>query len=152
MTFPNIFTQSVADTLIARINKLTPETQPQWGKMNVAQMLAHCCVSYEMAFENKHAKPGAVARFFLKAFVKPIVCTDKPYKQNSQTAPAFLITDQRIFETEKAKLIAFLNKSVQAGESYFKGKKSNSFGVLTIDEWNTMFYKHIDHHLNQFGV
>lgn len=152
MSFPNIFTQPVADTLLARINKLSSETQPQWGKMNVAQMLAHCCVSYEMAFENKHAKPGAVARFFLKAFIKPTVCTEKPYKKNSQTAPAFLITDQRIFETEKARLIAYINKTVEASESFFKGKDSLSFGTLSLDEWNAMFYKHLDHHLSQFGV
>ena len=152
MSFPNIFTQPVADSQIVRINKLTAETQPQWGKMNVAQMLAHCNVTYEMTFENKHKKPGAVARFFLKAFVKPIVCNDKPYKKNSQTAPAFLITDQRVFENEKARLIAYINKTVQVGESYFTGKESLSFGVLSTNEWNAQFYKHLDHHLSQFGV
>ncbi len=152
MTFPSIFTVAVAEKFIQRINTLTPSTQPQWGKMNVAQMLAHCCVSYEMAFENKHKKPGLFLRLMLKAFVKPIVCTDKPYKKNSQTAPAFLITDERIFETEKNRLIAYVNKTAEVGESFFKDKESLSFGKLSIDEWNTMFYKHLDYHLSQFGA
>ena len=46
MALPNIFEKSVADEVIARINNLTPATQPGWGKMNVAQMLAHCNVTY----------------------------------------------------------------------------------------------------------
>lgn len=152
MEFPSVFSKTTAEGLINRINQLTSTTQPQWGKMNVAQMLAHCCVSYEMAFENTHKKPGAVARFFLKAFVKPIVCTNRPYKKNSQTAPAFLITDERVFEKEKTRLLDYITKTVQVGESYFNGKESLSFGVLSINEWNTMFYKHLDHHLTQFGV
>lgn len=152
MTFPSIFSAEVAEKFTQRINSLTASTQPQWGKMNVAQMLAHCCVSYEMAFENKHKKPNAILRLILKAFVKPLVCTDKPYKKNSQTAPAFLITDERVFETEKNRLIAFVNKTVEVGEDFFKGKESLSFGKLTLDEWNSMFYKHLDYHLSQFGV
>jgi hypothetical protein len=53
MALPDIFTKPVADSVIARINALTPITTPQWGKMNVSQMLAHCCVSYEMVYEQQ---------------------------------------------------------------------------------------------------
>ena len=41
----NIFEQAVTDEVIARIDNLTSKTQPVWGKMNVAQMLAHCSVT-----------------------------------------------------------------------------------------------------------
>ena len=58
MALPNIFEKSVADEVIARINNLTPATQPGWGKMNVAQMLAHCNVTYEMIYTDKHPKPN----------------------------------------------------------------------------------------------
>ncbi|MDO6425067.1 hypothetical protein, partial [Saccharophagus degradans] len=77
---------------------------------------------------------------------------DKPYKKNGQTAPEFVIKDNRKFETEKKRLIDYINKTQQLGENFFEGKESLSFGVLTIKEWNTMFAKHLDHHLNQFGV
>jgi hypothetical protein len=91
-------------------------------------------------------------KLILKAFVKPTVCGPKPYKHNSQTAPAFLIKDERNFEAEKKRLIDHLNQTLQLGEAHFDGKESHSFGKLPIDEWNTMFYKHLDHHLTQFGV
>ncbi len=152
MALPNIFTRSVTDGVIERINKLQADTQPKWGKMNVSQMLAHCCVTYEMMYEDKHPKPGAFARFLLKAFVKNTVVSETPYKHNSRTAPAFLITDPKVFETEKARLIAYLNKTEQMGIAHFDNKESHSFGPLTKLEWNNMLYKHLDHHLSQFGV
>ena len=77
---------------------------------------------------------------------------EKPYKQNSRTAPNFLITDQREFEHEKKRLIDHINKTQQLGEAHFHGKESHSFGALDKTEWNNMFYKHLDHHLTQFGV
>ena len=52
----NIFEKSVTDTLISRVNQLTPTTANHWGQMNVAQMLAHCNVTYEMTYENKRSE------------------------------------------------------------------------------------------------
>ena len=150
MALPNIFTKEVSTDIIRRINNLTPETTPTWGKMNVAQMLAHCNVTYELVYENKHPRPGFLMTFILKTFVKKMVTGEKPYKHNSQTAPAFLIKGNRDFETEKARLIAYIEKTLQLGEAHFDNKKSHSFGALNKTEWNNMFYKHLDHHLGQF--
>lgn len=152
MALPNIFTKSVADGVIDRINKLRPDTQPKWGKMSVAQMLAHCSVSYELVYEDKHPQPGAFTKFMLKAFVKKIVTSETPYKHNSRTAPAFLITDPKVFDTEKERLVAFITKTEQLGIAHFDNKESHSFGTLSKLEWNNMFYKHLDHHLSQFGA
>lgn len=148
----NIFTKEVSDKVVQRIDALKPTQQPQWGKMNVAQMLAHCNVTYELVYTDKHPKPGAFAKFMLKAFVKPLVTSEKPYKKGSRTAPAFLITDERVFETEKKRLIDHISKTQQLGENAFHNKESHSFGVLSAVEWNNMFYKHLHHHLTQFGV
>lgn len=152
MALPNIFTRPVADAVIGRINQLTPSTTPKWGKMNVAQMLAHCNVTYEMAFEDKHPKPGAFMRFMLKTMVKGKVVSEAPYPQNGRTAPQFIITDAKEFEKEKQRLIGYIAKAQQLGEAHFDGRESHSFGSLTKTEWNNMFYKHLDHHLTQFGV
>ena len=68
MALPNIFTKEVSDQIINRINQLTPETKPQWGKMNVAQMLAHCNVTYEMIYTDKHPEPNFFMGIILKLF------------------------------------------------------------------------------------
>lgn len=148
----NVFSQSDVDAVIARINALTPDTRPQWGKMNAAQMLAHCNVTYEMAYENIHKKPNAVVRLILKLFVKEGVVGAKPYSRNSPTAPQFRMTTEKNFEAEKARLIAYLRRTADLGAQHFEGRESLSFGTLSSAEWNTMFGKHLDHHLQQFGV
>jgi hypothetical protein len=152
MALPNIFTKAVSDTLVQRIDQLQPNTQAQWGKMNVAQMLAHCNVSYEMAYENKHPKPNFIMGFILKNFIKKSIVNETPYKHNSATAPAFIIKESKNFEAEKKRLIDYVTKTQQLGESHFDGKESLSFGVMNTTEWNNLFYKHLDHHLTQFGA
>jgi hypothetical protein len=152
MPLPNIFSSEVSNEIIHRIDKLTPETKALWGKMTVSQMLAHCNVTYEMAFENIHPKPNAVMRFVLKLLVKNLVVNDSPYKKGSATSPAFIIKETKDFEYEKNRLKNYLQKTVEVGSDFFDGKESLSFGVLSVEQWNNMFYKHLDHHLTQFGV
>jgi hypothetical protein len=148
----NIFNQAVSTEIVTRINQLKADSQPKWGKMAVGQMMAHCNVTYEFVYDGIHKKPNAFKKFILKAFVKNIVVSEKPYKHNSQTAPEFIIKDTKNFESEKNRLINYINKTQQLGETHFDGLESHSFGPLNKTEWNNMFYKHLDHHLNQFGV
>lgn len=148
----NIFTPEVTQEIVDRIHMLTPQTQRQWGKMSVAQMLAHCSVTYEMIFENIHPKPKGLQKFILKTFVKPIVVGEKPYKSNNPTAPAFLIKEDKDFQKEQKRLVDYIQRTQQLGAAHFEQKESNSFGKLTSGQWNNMLYKHLDHHLNQFGV
>ncbi len=152
MALPNIFSTDVADNVISRINQLTPSTQGLWGKMNVAQMLAHCNVAYEMVYDTKHPKPPFFVGLILKWFVKKNIVNEVPYPKNGRTAPAFIVADARDFEQEQQRLIAFITKTQQLGEAHFDQKKSHSFGKLSKTEWNNLFYKHLDHHLGQFGV
>ncbi len=148
----NVFSATDTKEIINRINQLSPNTEGLWGKMTVAQMLAHCNVTYEMVYTDKHPKPGAIERFMLKLFVKPTVVGDKPYKKNTRTAPQFLVDANKDFEAEKKRLIDHIEKTQQLGGSHFASIESNSFGMLTEKEWNAMFYKHLEHHLSQFGV
>ena len=145
----NVFDPTVTAELIHRIEQLSPAL---WGKMSVDQMLAHCCVAYEMAFTNTHPKANPVMRFLLKTFVKAGVVNEVPYKRNLPTAPAFRIKSEKNFTEKKARLISFVEQTLAAGKSGFEGKESPSFGSMTAKEWNNLLYKHLDHHLTQFGA
>lgn len=148
----NVFNPDDVNDIIKRINLLDSTSKPSWGKMDVAQMLAHCNVAYEMVYTDKHAKPNFFKKMILKAFVKQTVVGLKPYPKNGRTAPQFLMTTEKDFENEKKALINYLIKTQNVGEDYFKDKESHSFGKLKITEWNTLFYKHLNHHLKQFNV
>lgn len=148
----NCFNKESVDQQIERINKLSSDTKAQWGTMDVAKMLAHCNVSYEMVYDNIHKKPNAFLRTILKLAVKNKVVGDKPYPKNGQTAPQFIIKSDKDFEVEKTRLVNYINKTLSLGEKEFEGKESLSFGKLTSKEWNNLFFKHLDHHLRQFNV
>ncbi len=148
----NIFKIHHAQEIIDRIEKLKPDSKGLWGKMTVAQMLAHCNVTYELVYENKHPKPNFFMGLILKFLVKQKVVNAKPFARNLRTAPIFLMQETKNFDLEKKRLIDYILKTAQLGEAHFDGKISHSFGKLNKNEWNNMFYKHLDHHLCQFGV
>lgn len=148
----DIFDAAVTEEQIGRIEALTPGTRPLWGKMHASQMLAHVNVSYEMVYEDKHKRPNRLVRFLLRAFVKQGVVGEKPYPKGAMTAPAFRIADERDFDAERERLVAYLRRTRELGADHFDGKESHSFGPLTRTEWSNLFYKHLDHHLTQFGV
>lgn len=153
MAYKDLFSDNGVQETVDRINKLTPESKAEWGKMSVDQMLAHCNVPYQMVFiDGKYKKPGGFGKLMIKLFVKKAVVGPKPYPKNGRTAPDFIITGAKNFEVEKNKLISYIIKVNKLGSNHFDNKESHSMGKLTKDEWNTLFSKHLDHHLNQFNV
>ena len=148
----NVFDYKDTQEIIGRIENLRDTTRGLWGKMAVSQMLAHCCVTYEFVYDDIHPPVSTIKKILLKLFVKPFVVSEKPYKKNTRTAPEFLVTADKVFDKERQRLIDYLNKTQELGEAHFDNKESRSFGSLSVKEWNIMFYKHLDHHLGQFGV
>lgn len=149
----DIFNAKIAQNYINRINRLTPDTPGKWGKMDAGQVLAHLNVPYSYIFEpEKHRKPSAIAKFILKTFVKPKIVNEKPYRRNLPTSPSFIISGDKNFEEEKKKLIGNIQRVQQLGREAFDGKENSSFGTMTAQEWNIMLAKHLNHHLEQFGV
>lgn len=148
----SVFDLAYSSSIIERINKLTENSKAEWGSMSVDQMLAHCNVTYEMVYEDIHPKPNFFLKFILKLIVKNKVVSDEPYVQNGKTAPQFIIKSSKDFSKEKERLITYIQKTQELGESHFDDKESHSFGKLSIDEWNNLFGKHLEHHLSQFGL
>jgi hypothetical protein len=152
MALPSIFNAEVTTKQLDRLNTLTPESKALWGKMNTAQMLAHLNVGYDATYGKIDAKSSAFKKIMLKLFVKKMVVGEKPYPKNSRTAPYFIVSDEREFESEKAKLAANIQQAETDGEAFFEGKESSAFGKMTAQEWSNQFYKHLDHHFSQFGA
>lgn len=148
----DIFQQASMARLSERLDKLSQDRKPAWGKMNPSQMLAHLNVMFELGLEEKHQPPNALLRFMLKAFVKNKVIGDKPYVKGSSTAPEMRIRHQPGFQTEKKRFLLYLTLLNEKGNTYFEQRAHPSFGKLSATEWSNLFYKHIDHHFNQFGI
>ena len=147
----SLFDSSDVQQIIERINKLTAESKAQWGKMNVTQMLAHCEPPLKVAFGELKLKRGLIGILF-GGMAKRQLMAEKPFKQNLPTAPQFLVKDYGKFEAEKQKLIGLVKKFQQNGPSGLSKDPHPFFGKLTPEEWDKLQWKHLDHHLRQFGV
>ena len=152
MALPNVFEPSVMHGLRNRIQQLSLNLTPYWGKMNAPQMLAHLNVMFELALEDKHPHPNIVARFLLRTIVKKGIVNEAPYPKNSRTAPEMIISHQPDFGVEKQRLLSYLEQVESLGAAAFDNRSHPSFGQLSTIEWSNAFYKHIDHHLKQFGL
>ncbi|MFD0860805.1 DUF1569 domain-containing protein [Sungkyunkwania multivorans] len=147
----SIFEPESYNELKVRVAKLTPETQPKWGKMNVAQMMYHCQKALEVPLEKSDLKrPNLAMRVLFRGF-KTSMYSDKLWKANLPTAPGFAITDEREFETEATRLNDLMDE-LHARKDGPPLPKHPAFGNFSKEQWGKMHYKHLDHHLRQFGV
>jgi hypothetical protein len=152
MAYPSIYSSATTQLLHARIDKLDDNTQAIWGKMNVGQMLSHCSVPYEQILGLNTIQPPLLMRVILKLFLKKSMVNEVPYKQNLPTAPSFIRTEQYKIANEKERLKDLIKTIQEMGADKLAGTPSLSLGKLTATEWNNLLYKHLDHHLKQFGV
>jgi len=148
MEIKNLFDPVVKQDIVNRINKLTAHSQRQWGKMDVAQMLAHCQMPLGVA-TGDHKLKGSFFLSLIGPLFKSQLYNDKPFKRDLPTDISFKIGDTRDFEIEKQKLIAMID---HFSESSMSGEPHPFFGKLTKLQWSRGTWKHLDHHLAQFGV
>ncbi len=147
----NLFEQETVDEVLARIDMLQPATQRHWGKMDVAQMMAHCSASLDMA-SGRLNTPRVFIGKLIGPFVKAIYTNEKPLSRNSPTDKKLLVSDQRDFLREQEQLKLKVRQFCQGAEPQCTRHPHPFFGVLTPQDWSRGMYKHIDHHLRQFGV
>jgi Protein of unknown function (DUF1569) len=147
----NLFQPEAAAEVISRIDRLQPTIQHQWGKMDVAQMMAHCSATLDVASGRVFLPRMFIGRI-LGPFFRPQFTNEKPFSKNGPTDKSFVIADKRDFVREKEHLKTRVRQFSEGGESQCTKHPHSFFGSLTPQEWATGMYKHLDHHLRQFGV
>jgi len=147
----NLFEKGATDEVLGRIDKLQPAAERQWGKMDVAQMMAHCSAALDMA-SGQIKPPRMFIGRLIGSLVKPIYTNEKPFSQNNPTDKTLLVADQRDFQRERERLKGCVRQFYQGGEAKCTRHPHPFFGSLTSYEWSRGMYKHLDHHLRQFGA
>jgi hypothetical protein len=146
-----LFDDADRASLLRRLGALQADTPRQWGKMNAAQMVTHCARALETATGDRPMKQKLIGKILMPFFRKSIL-GEKPFSRNGPTDPSFIVSDQRELLTERQKLLDTIARFVQRG-SDAAGKETHAFfGAMTGQEWGETMYKHIDHHLQQFGL
>jgi hypothetical protein len=148
----NLFEPSTAAEVKQRLEHLGPESQRQWGKMTAPQAMAHCSAAMQWAVGDTSAPRVFIGRI-VGIMVKPILLgDDKPMRRNSPTAKTLVMTHECDLARERERLRGLIDRFAAAGPQGCTTNPHTFFGRLTPQEWATLMYKHLDHHLRQFGV
>jgi hypothetical protein len=148
----NLFETARVEEVKQRIAQMRPDSVRQWGTMNPGQALEHCSRGMEMALGDI-TPPRVLVGRLLGWIVKPKVMeNDEPLRRNTPTAKELIVKDQRDLEAERMRLCGLIDRLAAAGPAGCTAHPHAFFGQLTPDEWAILMYKHLDHHLRQFGV
>ncbi|MCH7783865.1 MAG: DUF1569 domain-containing protein [Bacteroidetes bacterium] len=145
----SLFETESLQEIESRIDKLDEKTEPKWGKMNAGQMAYHCQFPLRVALnkEDYKMKPN----FILKLLFKKYMYNDKPWRKSLPTLPKFRVTENKNLEKEKNKLLLLIHEFHEKKEQD-KWIAHPVFGEFTTEQWGQIQYKHLDHHLTQFGI
>jgi hypothetical protein len=147
----SLFDPQTAQGIFNRIENLKIDSPRMWGKMDVAQMMAHCAIGLETATGKIHPQRTFIGKF-IGGFLKGMLTDDKPMGKNAPTHPTFVMADEKDFKKEKTRLLALLKEFSEGGEAGVTKSPHPFFGKITPQQWSSGVWKHLDHHLRQFGV
>jgi Protein of unknown function (DUF1569) len=84
--------------------------------------------------------------------MKGLLHNEKSWKKSMPTAPDFVIKDDRNMAAERVQLLSLIDQFHQKNAMGIGDKVHPFFGKLTAEQWGKSMYKHLNHHLEQFGV
>jgi hypothetical protein len=147
----NLFDAAAVEEVKGRIARLRSDSERLWGRMNAPQAVAHCSASLEMALGDIRPRRVLLGRI-LGGIIKPMVLGNEPLRRNTSTFEGLAVRDERDLEKERPRLYGMIDRFVAAGPGRCSTHPHSLFGPLTGEEWAILMYKHLDHHLRQFGV
>lgn len=138
--------------LLERLGQLRPDSQRRWGTLDVGRMLAHLADAFRVAMgevpepTTSRSTPLRLAPFRWLALRLPF-----PLPRNAPSNPAFFVTPADEFEKNRSALLEAIKRFLAAPEERFRVEHP-LFGTMRRDDWDLLAWRHIDHHLQQFGV
>ena len=146
-----LFDSTTCEELLRRIDSVQAGSVRQWGKMSAAQMFEHTARTLEMPTGRRPAKQLLAGKLLSWIFRKQFL-GEKPFGKNSPTGADFIVHDEPALEAGRERVKALIRELQAGGEKGCDGRVHAFFGPLTGAEWGVSTYKHVDHHLRQFGA
>jgi hypothetical protein len=146
-----LFDPADRESIRQRFGTLQADSARLWGKMNAAQMVTHCSRALETGTGDRPMKQAFIGKI-LAPFVRSATLGPKPFGKSSPTDPSFVVSDERDLSLERQYLLDLIDRLVERGKAAASTQTHAFFGKLSGDQWGELMYKHIDHHLQQFGV
>jgi hypothetical protein len=143
-----IWKQDDRQELRARVRRLTPRHAAKWGKMTAPAMVAHLNDALRMATGELAVAPKKVPLRFPP--LKQLGIYWVPIPKNLPTIPELIVRPPRDFTIEVTDLDHQLDTIERRGPGAM-APAHPAFGRMTGKAWGALVYRHMDHHLRQFG-
>jgi hypothetical protein len=140
--------ESARTSIVARVRRLTPDATGRWGRMSAPQMLAHLTDACRMALGELPTKPKRSPLRYWP--LRELVVYALPFPKGVPTAPELLGRTATDWNAEVISLEQTFDRLVSCSRDKFP--EHPTFGHMSTRAWGVLVYRHIDHHLRQFGV
>lgn len=149
----NLLENADRDTLIARLQNLNPDSRRRWGTMTASQVVPHLTDPLRVAIGDREAQP--MNSIFSNPVVSALVVWWMPWPKGAPTASEFIQgeggTPPAEFERDKQTLLLVIHRFAHHPENELF-RPNPVFGRLSRRAWGRLMWRHIDHHLRQFGL
>jgi hypothetical protein len=134
--------------ILERLRRVRPDAQAKWGTLDAPRMLCHVADQMRVALGDIPSKPKH--SLISRTLVKNIVVNTglKPPRGKIQTAPEMLTSRPSSWDADLSACVPLIDRVAKGNANAVHP----AFGRLSPEEWGRLCWKHLDHHLTQFGV
>ncbi len=152
---PTISNARSLDQLLQRLGRLTPATDRRWGTMSPAEMLCHLGDAGDGVLGRRKPPGGAPGKPLPLPAKLLLLYSPIPFPKGVETRPGVNPKKEGTrpgdFEQDRARVVAGLRALAVApadavSQTHFR------FGKMSLGAWHRWAFKHVDHHLRQFGL
>ena len=144
-----LFDPDARERILARVDRLTPERKPLWGKMDAPRMIVHLTAQLHTGLGELKCAPKKTP--LNNWLMRRLIVYWLPWPKGSPTAPEFLAQPSATWDQDLATLRSAIARFGARGEGG-EWPQHPAFGPLSGRMWGVLAWRHLDHHLRQFGV
>src|ERR1700761_8160847 len=148
----NLFEEATVAEVKGRMALLRADSAPRWGKRNAGQAMEHCARGMELALGDRRPPRLLIGRILGPMMKAKAFQENEPMRKHSPTVPGPEVVEETDFVKGRERLCGLVDRFAASGPGGCTDHPHSFFGRLTPDEWSAWMYKHLDHHLRQFGV
>jgi Protein of unknown function (DUF1569) len=145
----SIWQEETRRELHDRMARLAWDRRAEWGRFTAPKMVCHLADSLRMAVGDLKVAPKKSPIRYPP--LKQLIVYLAPFPKGVPTAPELLAREPREWTDDVADVQSLLGRAA-ASRTTDAWPDHPVFGTLSKRAWGVLIYRHMDHHLRQFGA
>lgn len=147
----NLLNYSDREAIVARLQTLSIQNQRKWGKLSIQELIPHLTDPLRVAMGEKSGNPQKSILY--NTLLGKAMRDYLPWPKGAPTDPGFLPGTGGTAATEFNQDLQTLLLTIHRFATFSSPMADNPvFGRMTSEAWGRLMWRHLDHHLRQFGA